>query len=57
MPQKPSLHTLLSPRLLDLYNVNDSIGASIWDDEIAEVRKWNKELMISSFNATLGCVE
>jgi 2-phosphosulfolactate phosphatase len=25
MPQKPSLHTLLSPRLLDLYNVNDSI--------------------------------
>ena len=25
MPQKPFLHTLLSPRLLDLYNVNDSI--------------------------------
>ena len=25
MSQKPSLHTLLSPRLLDLYNVNDSI--------------------------------
>ena len=25
MPQKPSLHTLLSPRLLDLYNVDDSI--------------------------------
>ena len=25
MSQKPFLHTLLSPRLLDLYNVNDSI--------------------------------
>ena len=25
MPQKPVLHTLLSPRLLDLYDVNDSI--------------------------------
>ena len=25
MPQKPFLHTLLSPRLLDLYDVNDSI--------------------------------
>jgi 2-phosphosulfolactate phosphatase len=25
MQQKPVLHTLLSPRLLDLYNVNDSI--------------------------------
>src|SRR6478672_8447836 len=25
MPQKPSLHTLLSPRLLDLYDVENSI--------------------------------
>ena len=25
MPQKPSLHTLLSPRLLDLYDVSESI--------------------------------